>query len=129
MQTISQHLELDEINLEIKRSCRRIRKEKREQDEVMANQGAQPRALEEYSVPSLTGSQNCMVKPNIEANTFEIKPAPTSRWFHNTSSQDCLQRTPMPTWLHSWISVTPLGRMECQRRRNQTQTVPFFLKR
>ena len=56
MQTRSQNLELDEINLEIERSCRRIRKERREQDEVMVNQGAQPRALEEYGVPSLTGS-------------------------------------------------------------------------
>ena len=74
MQTRSQHLELDDINLEIERSCRRIRKEKREQDVVMENQGAQPRALEEYGVPSLTGSQNCIVKPTIEANTFEIKP-------------------------------------------------------
>ena len=41
----------------------------------MENQGAQPQALEEYGVPSLTGSQNCIVKPTIEANTFEIKPA------------------------------------------------------
>ena len=41
----------------------------------MADQGAQPRALGEYGVPSLTGSQNCIVKPTIEANTFEIKPA------------------------------------------------------
>ena len=75
IQTRSQHLELDDINLEIERSCRRIRKERREQDEVMANQGAQPRDLEEYGVPSLRGSQNCIVKPTIEANTFEIKPA------------------------------------------------------
>ena len=125
MQTRSQHLELDEINLEIERSYKRIRKERREQDEVMANQGAQPRALEEYSVPSLTGSQNCMVKPNIEANTFEIKPAPTSRWFHNTSSQDCLQRTPMPTWLHSWISVTPSGRMESAQTQSDSDCSLF----
>ena len=40
-----------------------------------AAQGAQARALEEYGVPSLIGSQNCIVKPSIGANTFEIKPA------------------------------------------------------
>ena len=71
MQTRSQHLKLDEINLEIERSCRRIKKVKRE----IVDQGAQPRALEEYGVPSLTGSQNCIVKPSIKANTFKIKPA------------------------------------------------------
>ena len=75
MQTRSQHLALDEINIEIERSCRRIRKERREQDVVMANQGEQPQTLKEYGVPSLTGSQNCIVKPTIKANTFEIKPA------------------------------------------------------
>ena len=41
----------------------------------MAGQGAQARALKEYGVPSLTGSQNCIVNPTIEANNFEIKPA------------------------------------------------------
>ena len=42
----------------------------------MTNQGAIPaRTLGEYGVPSLTGSQNCIVKPSIDANTFEIKPA------------------------------------------------------
>ena len=71
MQTRSRHFELDEINLEIERSCRRIRKVQRE----MADQGAQPRALGEYGGPSLIGSQNCIVKPTIEANTFEIKLA------------------------------------------------------
>ena len=41
----------------------------------MADQGAQPRALEEYGVPSMIGSQNCSMKPSIKANTFKIKPA------------------------------------------------------
>ena len=76
MQTRSQYFELEEINLEIERSCRKIRKEKREKDRTMADQGVIPaRTLGEYGVPSLTGSQNCIVKPNIDANTFEIKPA------------------------------------------------------
>ena len=76
MQTRSQHFELEEINLEIERSCRKIRKEKREKDRTMADQGAIPaRTLGKYGVPSLTGSQNCIVKPSIDANTFEIKPA------------------------------------------------------
>ena len=75
MQTRSQHFELEEINLEIERSYRKIRKEKREKDWTMADQGAIPaKTLGEYGVPSLTGSQNCIVKPSIDANTFEIKP-------------------------------------------------------
>ena len=36
-----------------------------------ARQGAQARALEEYGL----GSQNCIVKSSINANTFKIKPA------------------------------------------------------
>ena len=76
MQTRSQHFELEEINLEIERSCRKICTEKREKDRIIADQGAIPaRTLGEYGVPSLTGSQNCIVKPSIDVNTFEIKPA------------------------------------------------------
>ena len=76
MQTRSQHFELEEINLEIERSCRKIRKEKRGKNRTMANQEEIPaRALGEYGVPSLTGSPNCIVKPSIDANTFENKPA------------------------------------------------------
>ena len=76
MQTRSQHFELEEINLEIERYRRKIRKEKREKERIMADQQAnRPRALEDYGVPSLTASQNCIVKPSIDANTFEIKPA------------------------------------------------------
>ena len=75
MQTRSKHLELEKVNPEIEKTCKKNRKEKRERDRNMAGQGAQARALEEYGVPSLTGSQNCIVKPTIEANTFEIKPA------------------------------------------------------
>ena len=57
MQTRSQHFELEEINLEIERSSRKIRKEKRKKKRIMADQQAnQPRALEDYGVPSLTGS-------------------------------------------------------------------------
>ena len=41
----------------------------------MANQEAQAKALEEYGVPSLIGSQNCIAKPTIEANIFEITHA------------------------------------------------------
>ena len=76
MQTRSQHFELEAINLEIERSCRKIRKEKREKDRIMADQGSiLAKTLGEYGVPTLTGSQNCIVKPSIDANTFEIKPA------------------------------------------------------
>ena len=59
MQTRSQHFEFGEINLEIEKYRRKIRKEKRERERIMADQQAnQPRALEDYGVPSLTGSQN-----------------------------------------------------------------------
>ena len=78
MQTRSQRLELGKVIPEIEKSCKKNRKEKREQDKRMADlaaQRAQARALEEYGVPSLMGSQNCIVKPIVEANNFEIKPA------------------------------------------------------
>ena len=78
MQTRSQRLELEKVNLEIEKSYKKNRKEKREQDKRMADlaaQRAQARALEEYGVPSLMGSQNYIVKPTVEANNFEIKPA------------------------------------------------------
>ena len=76
MQTRSQHLKLEETNLEIEKHQRKIRKKKRGRERTMANQQAnQPRALEDYGVPSLTGSRNCIVKPSIDANNFEIKPA------------------------------------------------------
>ena len=59
MQTTSQRLELEKVNPEIEKYCKKNRKEKREQDKRMADlvaQWAQARALEEYRVPSLTGS-------------------------------------------------------------------------
>ena len=40
-----------------------------------AAQRAQARALEEYGVSSLMGSQNYIMKPTIEAYNFKIKPA------------------------------------------------------
>ena len=63
MQTRSQHFELEDINLEIERSCRKNRKVKKEKDKAMADQEAQDnpaRALEEYGIPCLTGSQNVL---------------------------------------------------------------------
>ena len=74
MQTRSKRLKLEKVNPEIEKTCKKNRKEKRERNRSMAGQGAQARALEEYGVPSLTGGQNCIVKPTIEANNFEIKP-------------------------------------------------------
>ena len=75
MQTRSKRLELEKVKPKIEKTCKKNCKEKRERNRSMAGQGAQARALEEYGVPSLTGGQNCIVKPTIEANTFEIKPA------------------------------------------------------
>ena len=68
MQTRAQRPELEKVNPEIEKYYKKNRKEKREKDRRMAN------PLEEYGVLSLIGSQNCIVKPTIEANTFEIKP-------------------------------------------------------
>ena len=41
----------------------------------MVEPTTQAKALEEYGVPSVTGSQNYIMEPTIKANTFEIKPA------------------------------------------------------
>ena len=56
MQTRSKYLELEKVNPDIENTCKKNRKEKKEKDKRMVGQGAQARALEEYSVPSLTRS-------------------------------------------------------------------------
>ena len=56
MQIRARQPELEKVNPEVENSCKKNRKEKREIDKRMANQWAQARALEEYGVPSLTGS-------------------------------------------------------------------------
>ena len=78
MQTRSKCLELEKVNPKIERACKKNRKEKKEKGKRMvdpAAQRAQTRALEEYGVSSLMGSQNYIMKPTIEAYNFKIKPA------------------------------------------------------
>ena len=80
MNTRSKGTNLEEINPEMKKSCKKNRKEKCEKDKkIMAeDQGAQQvrnRALQEYTMPNSGDNLSSIVRPTVDANNFEIKPA------------------------------------------------------
>ena len=70
----------EKINPEIEKSCKKNRKEKRERDkqimaEDQAAQQARNRALQEYTMPTPRENMGSIVRPTMDANNFEIKPA------------------------------------------------------
>ena len=70
----------EKINPEIEKSCKKNRKEKRERDkqimaEDQAAQQARNRALQEYTMPTPGDNMSSIVRPTVDANNFEIKPA------------------------------------------------------
>ena len=71
---------MEKLNPEIEKSCKKNRKEKRAKDrKIMAEdqgvQQARNRALQEYTMPNLGDNLGSIVRPNVDANNFEIKPA------------------------------------------------------
>ena len=76
MNTRSKGTNLERINLEIERSCKKNRKEKREKDKqkMAENQAARNFPLQEYTMPNPGDTHNSIVRPTIDANNFEIKP-------------------------------------------------------
>ena len=79
MNTRSQGINLEKINPEIKKSCKKNRKEKREKDKqkMADDQAAQParnHTLQEYTMPNPGDTHNSIVRPTVDANNFEIKP-------------------------------------------------------
>ena len=71
---------LENLNPEIEKSCKKNRKEKKAKDrkimaEDQAVQQARNRALQEYTMPNLGDNLSTIVRPNVDANNFEIKPA------------------------------------------------------
>ena len=80
MNTRSKGENLEKLNPEIKKSCKKNRKEKRAKDrktmaEDQADQQARNRALQEYTMPNPGDNLSSIVRPNVDANNFEIKPA------------------------------------------------------
>ena len=78
MNTRSKERNLEEFNLEIEKSCKKNRKEKREKDrKIMAEdqvaQQARNRALQEYTMPNPGDNLSSIVRPTVDANNFEIK--------------------------------------------------------
>ena len=76
---------LEPLNPEIERTCRRNRKKKKKKVTIAdkdnnnashnGNIGAdQNRALQEFVVPHLEGLNASIVHPQITANNFELKP-------------------------------------------------------
>ena len=74
---------LEPFDPEIERTCRRNRKERRQKVNMADNNNAghnenigadQNRALQEFAVPHLEGLNASIVRPQITANNFELKP-------------------------------------------------------
>ena len=68
----SRSAELIEPDPEIDRTFRRLLKERRDREKVMAKQNER-KALKDYVVPSLTGANSCITVPIIQTN-FELRP-------------------------------------------------------
>ena len=80
MHTRSKGLISEEINPEIEKACKKNRKEKREKDkqimvEDQAAQQARNRALQKYTMPTPGDNMSSIVRPTVDANNFDIKPA------------------------------------------------------
>ena len=80
MNTRSQGINLEKINPEIEKSCKKNRKEKcgKDKQKMAENQAEQParnRVLQEYTMPNPGDTHNSIVRPTVDANNFEIKPA------------------------------------------------------
>ena len=80
MKTRLRRKNLEEFNHEIEKSCKKNHKEKREKDrKIMAEdqrvQQARNHALQEYMMPNPGDNLSSIVRPNVDANNFEIKPA------------------------------------------------------
>ena len=80
MNTRSKGRNLKKLNPEIEKSCKANRKEKREKDrktmaEDQVAQQAGNRALQDYTMPNPGDNLSSIVRPTVDANNFEIKPA------------------------------------------------------
>ena len=79
MNTRSKGRNLEKINHDIEKSCKKNRKEKREKDrkimvEDQEAQAVKNHALQEYTIPNPGDTHNSIVRPTVDANNFEIKP-------------------------------------------------------
>ncbi|KAJ4717050.1 DNA-directed DNA polymerase [Melia azedarach] len=74
------------FDIEIERTCRRNRKEKRQASAQQQTSAMDPnignddgaenqRALRDYAIPTVNGASTSIRRPAIQANNFEIKPA------------------------------------------------------
>ena len=60
------------LDPEIDKTLRRLFKEKKDREAVMACQ-KERRALRDYAIPFRIGIISCIKKPTIQANNFELK--------------------------------------------------------
>ncbi|KAJ4724582.1 DNA-directed DNA polymerase, partial [Melia azedarach] len=74
------------FDIEIERTCKRNRKEKRQASVQQQTSAMEPnignddgvenqRALRDYAIPTVNGASTSIRRPAIQANNFEIKPA------------------------------------------------------
>ena len=68
----SRSTELLDPDPEIDRILRRLFKEKKDREAVIAGQ-EERRALRDYAIPSLIGATSCIKKSTIQADNFELK--------------------------------------------------------
>ncbi len=75
--------EILDCDLEIDRTLRAIRRERKHQEHnqedlkipTMADNNDRPKLFKDYGAPSVQGFQPSVIKRTVEANNFELKPA------------------------------------------------------
>ena len=95
---------------EIEAAARRRNSEVRRKWRAEVSMAQDNRVLRDYILPQASGITSSIVSPAVEANNFELSPAPSLLWSEN-SSLDTPRRTPMRIFANSLRSAIPLRSM------------------